>query len=158
MDVFVGTRKLRVPLHFFLYHALHESLYVRVCRFCCLIYKYYCCPCSCKFVRFSIRRIPSYHTLYHGVTKRCRLFLADQQRPRNTSPNAREGRVTRPLPMNTAVLYTGAQINFGDLTPYLTYALHPPLRSLCRYAYVRCNALVYIFYFQFIFNNVLKFM
>jgi hypothetical protein len=24
-------------------------------------------------------------------------------------------------------LYTGAQINFGDLTPYLTFVPHPPL-------------------------------
>jgi hypothetical protein len=35
------------------------------------------------------------------------------------SPNA--GGVASSQPMSTAVcMYTGAQINFGDLTPYLT--------------------------------------
>jgi hypothetical protein len=36
------------------------------------------------------------------------------------SPNAGEGEVVGSQPMSTAV-YTGVQINFGELTPYLTY-------------------------------------
>jgi hypothetical protein len=39
------------------------------------------------------------------------------------SPNAGGGGVAGSQPMSTAVhrTVTGAQINFGDLTPYLTY-------------------------------------
>ncbi len=50
-------------------------------------------------------------------------ILADQQRPSYMSPNAGEGEGAGPQPMRTAVHITwyGAQINFGDLTPYLTH-------------------------------------
>ncbi len=65
-------------------------------------------------------------------------ILADQKRPRNSSPNCGgRGGVAWSHPMSTAVHTTwhGAQINFGDLPPYLTYG-HPfPLSqsfySLC---------------------------
>ncbi len=45
-----------------------------------------------------------------GVTKRCLSWLTS-----NMSPNAGGGGWG-------VQLYTGAQIHFGDLTPYLTYA------------------------------------
>jgi hypothetical protein len=50
-----------------------------------------------------------------GVTKRCRLSWL------TNSAQMRGGGVAVSQPMSTAVQYTGAQINFGDLTPYLTY-------------------------------------
>jgi hypothetical protein len=52
------------------------------------------------------------------VLQRDAVFLyTDQQRPRNTSPNAGEGGVAGSQPMTTAVHITwhGARINFGDL-------------------------------------------
>jgi hypothetical protein len=42
--------------------------------------------------------------------------------PSYMSPNLGEGGVAGFQLMSTA--YTGAQINFGDLTPYLTYAYY----------------------------------
>jgi hypothetical protein len=57
-----------------------------------------------------------------GVTKRCRLSRTCIY----TSPNAGGWGAagTKPEPVSKAVHITwhGAQINFGDLTPYLTYA------------------------------------
>ncbi len=47
-------------------------------------------------------------------------ILADPIAPSYMSPNAGEG-VAGPQPMSPTVQYTGAQINFGDLTPYFTY-------------------------------------
>ncbi len=41
-------------------------------------------------------------------------------------------RVAGSQPMSTAVLYTGAHINFGDLNPYLTYGLPQDTRTASR--------------------------
>ncbi len=54
-----------------------------------------------------------------GGYKEMSSILADQKRPR-MSPNAGGGgelRGSQPL----STVYTGAQMNFEDLTPYLTY-------------------------------------
>ncbi len=58
---------------------------------------------------------------FQGVTKRCRLsWLTNTALYR--SPNAGGGGgVAGYQPMSTAACVHGAQINFGDLTPYLTY-------------------------------------
>jgi hypothetical protein len=63
--------------------------------------------------------------LVQGVTKRCRLSWLTNSAPAYTSPNAGGWRVAGSQPMSKAVriMWHGAQINFGDLTPYLTYDL-----------------------------------
>ncbi len=48
-------------------------------------------------------------------------ILADQLRPRIWAQMRGGGEVPGSQPMSTAVQYTGAQINFVDLTLYLTY-------------------------------------
>jgi hypothetical protein len=57
----------------------------------------------------------------------------------------RSQRVAGSQSMSTATIYTGAQINFGDLTPYLTYALqylHWFQKGwLCNVHTVRCKTL-----------------
>jgi hypothetical protein len=58
--------------------------------------------------------------MQQGVTKRCHLFWLTNSAIVYTSPKAGEGGVAGSQPMSTAV---GAQINFGDLTPYLTYGM-----------------------------------
>ncbi len=57
-----------------------------------------------------------------GVTKRCRLSLLTNSAP-HIQVQMRGGGVARSQPMSTAVHITwhGAQINFGDKTPYLTF-------------------------------------
>ncbi len=59
-----------------------------------------------------------------GVTKRCRLFWLTNSALVYTSPNAGGWGAAETKPVSKAVHITwhGAQINFGDLTPYLTYA------------------------------------
>jgi hypothetical protein len=51
------------------------------------------------------------------------VYLCWPKHPRKTSPNAGEGVFAGSQPMSTVVHITwhGAQINFGDLLPYLTY-------------------------------------
>ncbi len=49
------------------------------------------------------------------------VYLGWPKAPSYMSPIAGGGGVARSQPMSTAVLYTGAQINFGDLTSNLTY-------------------------------------
>ncbi len=58
-----------------------------------------------------------------GVTKRCRLSLLTNS-ALVYDPNCGGGGVAGSQPMSTAVHITwhGAQINFGDLPSYLTYA------------------------------------
>ncbi len=60
-----------------------------------------------------------------GVTKRCRLSWLTNSALVYASPNAWEWGVAGSQTMRTAVHITchGAQINFGDLTPYLTYVV-----------------------------------
>ncbi len=58
--------------------------------------------------------------LSQRITKRCRHILVDQWAPSYMSPNAGGGGEVRGL-SQWVQLYTGAQINFGDLTQYLTY-------------------------------------
>ncbi len=61
-----------------------------------------------------------------GVTKRCRLSWLTNSALVYTSPtNAGGWRVAGSHPMGKAVTWRGAQINFGDLTPYLTYDSPP---------------------------------
>jgi hypothetical protein len=56
-----------------------------------------------------------------GVTKRCLLsWLTNSVLVYEPKCGGR-GEMAGSQPVNTAVQYTGAQINFGDLTPYLTY-------------------------------------
>jgi hypothetical protein len=52
------------------------------------------------------------------------------------SPNAKRGGELRGL-KQWVQLYTGAQINFGDLTPYLTYGCYP-LSGMSVYVKLRC--------------------
>ncbi len=59
-----------------------------------------------------------------GVAKRCRLSFGWPIAPSYMSPNAGRG-VAGSQPMSTAVHMEGTRINFGDLTPYLTYGEHP---------------------------------
>ncbi len=75
----------------------------------------------CLLCVLSIYRV----TLTQGVTRRCRLSCLTNSTPRFMSPNAGRGAVAGSQPIGTALHITwhGAQINFGDLTPYLTYAL-----------------------------------
>ncbi len=58
-----------------------------------------------------------------GVTKRCRLFLLTNSALVIRVQMRDIGVSAESQPMSTAVHITlhGAQINFGDLTPYLTY-------------------------------------
>jgi hypothetical protein len=60
-----------------------------------------------------------------GVTKRCRLSLLTNSALVYESKFRGEGVVAGCQPLSTAVHITwhGAQINFGDLLPYLTYVL-----------------------------------
>jgi peptidoglycan hydrolase-like protein with peptidoglycan-binding domain len=60
-----------------------------------------------------------------GVTKRCRLYWLANSALVYVSPNAGGRGALRGLkPTSEAVhLYKGAQINFGQLTPYLTYEM-----------------------------------
>ncbi len=55
-----------------------------------------------------------------GVTKRCRLSWLTNSAHVCEPKCEGMGGVAGSQPMSTAV-YTGAQINFGDLTPNLTY-------------------------------------
>jgi hypothetical protein len=52
-----------------------------------------------------------------GGYKEMSSILADQWTPSYVSPNAEEAGVAGSQPMRTA----GAQLNFVDLTPYITY-------------------------------------
>ncbi len=71
---------------------------------------------------FSLAKGPG-EELRQGVTKRCCLSWLADIAPSYMSLNAgRGGGVAGSQPMSTAV-YTKAQINFGDLTPYLTIRL-----------------------------------
>ncbi len=58
-----------------------------------------------------------------GVTRRCRLSTLTNRAPCNTSSNAGGRGIAGFQLMRIAVHTTwhGAQINFGDLNPYLTY-------------------------------------
>jgi hypothetical protein len=56
------------------------------------------------------------------------------------SPNAEGGGVAGCQPMR----YTGAQINFGDLTPYLTYAFKDHIEDLQEQE-KRCHALLFTY-------------
>ncbi len=56
-----------------------------------------------------------------GVTKRRRLYWLTTSVLVYKRECGGRGGVAESKPMSTAQLYTGAQINFGDLTPYLTY-------------------------------------
>jgi hypothetical protein len=53
----------------------------------------------------------------------------------------------------TAV-YTGAQINFGDLTPYLTYGLYPRSHNICVQLPLREGIVSYLKIFKFVFVPV----
>ncbi len=73
-----------------------------------------------------------------GVYKRCRPSLLTRPiAPLVYEPKCglRGGGVAGPQPMRTAVHITwhGAQINFGDLTPYLTYASTSLFMSFAKY-------------------------
>ncbi len=63
-----------------------------------------------------------------GVTKRCRLSLRTNSALVIRVQMRGEGGVAGSRPMSTAVhiMWHGAQINFGDLPPYLTYELEVP--------------------------------
>ncbi len=63
--------------------------------------------------------------LKQGVTRRCRLSWRTNSALVNKSKCAGTGWVVGSQPMSAAVHITwhGAEINFGDLTPYLTYAV-----------------------------------
>ncbi len=68
---------------------------------------------------------------YHGDTKSCHLSLLTNSALVHESKCGWWGRIAGSQPMSTALHITwhGAQINFGDLPPYLTYgpyAPHPP--------------------------------
>jgi hypothetical protein len=56
-----------------------------------------------------------------GVAKRCRLSLLTNSAFVYEPKGGGRGGVAGSQPMSTVQLYTGAQINFGDLTPHLTY-------------------------------------
>ncbi len=58
-----------------------------------------------------------------GVTKRCRLSWLTNSAILYEPKCVGRGGVAWPQPMS---LYAGAQINFGDLTPYLTYDYRIP--------------------------------
>ncbi len=65
----------------------------------------------------------SMDTYIQGVTKRCRLSW-QKNSTRELKCGGRGG-------VAGSQLYTGAEINFGDLTPYLTYAyIHPPATNV----------------------------
>ncbi len=62
---------------------------------------------------------------FPGFYKEMPSTLADQERPRIWVKMRRDGGSCR-VPANQWVqLYTGAQIKFADLTPYLTYGFSP---------------------------------
>jgi hypothetical protein len=76
--------------------------------------------------RLQIRALKS-AWLYQGVTRDV-VYLGLPIATSYMSPNAGGmGGVAGSQPMSTAVqctMYIGSQINFGDLTPYLTYGLY----------------------------------
>ncbi len=63
-----------------------------------------------------------FHSIYHRGYKEMSSILADQYRPRIWAQMRERGGAARSQPMSIQ-LYTGAQINFGDQTPYVTYGL-----------------------------------
>ncbi len=69
---------------------------------------------------------------HQGATKRCRLSLLTNSAFVIRVQRRREGGVAGSQPMSTAVHITwhGAQINFGDLPPYLIFGRHPKLCAL----------------------------
>ncbi len=70
-----------------------------------------------------------------GVTKRCRLsLLTNSARPTHIRVQMRGGGIAGSQPMSTAVHITwhGAQVNFGDLPPYLTFAYKYSSWNLCK--------------------------
>ncbi len=70
---------------------------------------------------FSLTKGPG-EELRQGVTKRCRLSWLNSIALVYEPKCGGRGGVAGSQPKSTAV-YTGAQINFGDLTPYLTMSL-----------------------------------
>ncbi len=73
---------------------------------------------------FQISSFSIPYLLNQGVTKRCRLsWLTNSALLYEPKCGVRGGGVAGSRPISTAVLaavpYTGAQINFGELTPYL---------------------------------------
>ncbi len=64
---------------------------------------------------------PAFLSIFSRVLQRDVVYLSWPIAPLYVSPNAGGGVSCGVL----VQLYTGAQINFGDLTPYLTYAFFP---------------------------------
>ncbi len=88
-------------------------------------------PCPPKR---PLSRIWSGNKNKEGVTKRCRLSLLTNCAHVYESKCGGRGGVAGSQPMNTAVHITwhGAQVNFGDLPPYLTYAYKYRSWNLCK--------------------------
>ncbi len=78
----------------------------------------------------AARRGKRFHSLTIQVGVRCKVvYLGWPIAPSYMSPNARGGGELLGL-SQWVQLYTGAQINCGDLTPYLTYAVSRRLKGL----------------------------
>jgi hypothetical protein len=85
------------------------------------------CQSLIKRKMFLIATLPywepdtSIHVWYAGRLQRDVVYLGWPLAPSYMRPKAGKGAELRGL-SQWVQLYTGAQINFGDLTPYLTYA------------------------------------
>ncbi len=80
-------------------------------------------------LRFSmiweVRTVLYNYTVNRGVTKICRLSWLTNSALEYEPKCGGGGRVAGSQPMSTAVHSAhGVQINFGDLTPYLTYGIN----------------------------------
>ncbi len=117
----------------------------------------FCTPSQITFpfhrimIRYALScllRIPSLAwtgiSLEQGVTRRCRLSLLTNNALVYRVPMLGGGGrgVAGSQPMNASVHITwhGAQINFGDIPPYLTYGLEDT--ACCKY--ISCNALYFM--------------
>ncbi len=87
-----------------------------------------------------------------GDYKEMSSIVADQPiAPSCMSLNAEGEGVAGSQAMSTVQLYTGAQINFGDLTPYLTYGLYPRSHTICVQLPLREGIVSYLKFFKFVF-------
>ncbi len=113
------------------------------------------------FVRIHSTMVPSHKARFfsgavrlgQGVTNRCRLsWLTNSALIVVYEPKCgRRGGVVVSQTMSTAV-HTGAQINFGDLTPYLTYCVGQGLKSFFK---SRSGCIEWLNAFNRIFQNCL---
>ncbi len=77
-----------------------------------------------SIVSYSCLFVP----VYQGVTQRCRLSWLTNSAPVYEPKCGGKGRVAGSQPMSTAV-HMEPKINFGDLTPYLTFGRYWPLSA-----------------------------